>query len=508
MPPVRQKTPVIQDMTDLEHAVDRERLQEQQQRPSHITYFKEVELKYQAETEEKGRKAAKEILTAEQENKHLAKSLQEAHKQLSVLRKQLKRQDQAKTNNTIALENAQLKAEKEMLLQELEKVKQERDELTEALERKDAQLWAACSSSDVDMDTHDTHDAMRTTVQQLMGRDTHVSNVASSQESDTLFRDSQEVYIHIQNEKASHRMFQNSQIQLSQRAMQKQNNAMKQMLEKRKEEHNKLDIWPEMCKQRVDRIDSLKKENDKLIEQIQDLERKTQNAKISKHKNDELEAEVEILQKQNSILTKIVSKDFKKHQNQKEVSFDYGWLQTMADSFKQDNKRLSEEIKEKLGKQMSFQAELESLQAESNILKSRNKALGNELLKLKKELSKEQEQEAKNNLLKNENEGLRKDTCDLHVQLEEQRNKLKNKEVLAIIYDALKIEKDALSRQSSALRKELQRINKKLNREKALEGKCSAEKNKVQNLSRECRAHLQEIQSILDCSRAEKLNSQ
>ncbi|KAF3688174.1 Growth arrest-specific protein 8 [Channa argus] len=140
-----------------------------------------------AEVQKQLAQADKELSVAQQENKRLHESLHEAQQKLPELQKQLQEHSQAKAK--MAASRARLKVkekelrdlmvEHELLLQAFEKIQQERDELlrrqtqtildmqqksglkelllerklaalTETLEKKEAQLCAALSSSNLD----------------------------------------------------------------------------------------------------------------------------------------------------------------------------------------------------------------------------------------------------------------------------------------------------------------------------------------------------------------------
>nr|XP_046232312.1 dynein regulatory complex subunit 4-like isoform X1 [Scatophagus argus] len=140
-----------------------------------------------AEVAKQQARAHRELSAAQEENKRLSESLQEARQKLPELHKQLEEHNQAKAKTAttrarvkvIEQELRDLAVEHELLLHAFEKVQQERDELlkkqteaildvqqktglkelllerklaalTEAVQKKEAQLCAALSASNVD----------------------------------------------------------------------------------------------------------------------------------------------------------------------------------------------------------------------------------------------------------------------------------------------------------------------------------------------------------------------
>ncbi|KAM7419925.1 hypothetical protein PAMA_016834 [Pampus argenteus] len=140
-----------------------------------------------AEVKKQQARVDRELSAAQQENKRLQESLQEAEQKLPKLRQQLEEHNEAKAERAVSRarvklveqELRELSVQHELLLQAFQKVQQERDELlqkqtetivdvqqkssmkqlllqrklaalTETLEKKEAQLCAALSASNVD----------------------------------------------------------------------------------------------------------------------------------------------------------------------------------------------------------------------------------------------------------------------------------------------------------------------------------------------------------------------
>ncbi|XP_041789695.1 dynein regulatory complex subunit 4-like [Chelmon rostratus] len=161
--------------------------QEYSQIQGHLLFQRNVLKEQLTEVRKQQVRVENRLSAAQQENKHLRESLQEAQQKLPELQKQLELHNQAKAKMAMARarvkvtekELRDLTVEHELLLQAFEKVQQERDELlkkqteaildvqqksglkelllerklaalTETLEKKEAQLCAALSASNID----------------------------------------------------------------------------------------------------------------------------------------------------------------------------------------------------------------------------------------------------------------------------------------------------------------------------------------------------------------------
>ncbi|KAI3376096.1 hypothetical protein L3Q82_016621 [Scortum barcoo] len=227
-----------------------------------------------------------------------------------------------------------------------------------------------------------------------------------------------------------------------------QNNAMREEILQLKEKHQKvfesynaakaekeaicqendalqLKAFGDLCREKLDSMDELKKENNNLQEKIKVAEEQLMVKKYFKKKYEELIDMEKVLQEHSNVLIKTHSNAFKKLLNEEDWRYKHDKLNEQTEALKQKNNRVTEEIQifnEQLGDLSAFKVKYKSLNEEKRALKNQNNSLQKDLHELQKKQSIEQGMVEKNNLIQAENTALKQQICTLQLRVEKIQN--------------------------------------------------------------------------------------